>query len=353
MKLFCYKKTDLFFCFTFLISFSCLWFVAFYSGKEKQYKKDALTYSYQSSAMLSVQNAEGNLDIGSVIGKTDEFVYVSGYPVFYDDAEAVVLSNIVLCGEKNAVLPCEAGKSINLSDGMLLGRKQKSIIPIMRDSVAADGTGIPCSGLLGCTYSGYGGYDIYIPFRVLGDNTKERMRHTSSVAIVVRSNGRDAVLIASELKAELEQASSACTIFVSPYTEVATDTDDHNEKVLLILMFAFSAFACVMASDLWMRARKNELSVLLIFGYKWRKLCMHFCSEGMKLGICAWVVGFIPFAALRIIKRDVSVFVFLKDLRWMAFLVYALLMVCICVLIQGIKALRNPSVAQVIKAGGE
>lgn len=353
MKLFRYKKTDLFFLFTFWISFSCLWFVAFYSGKEKQYKKDASAYSYQSSAMLLVQNAEGELDIGSIIGKTDELVYVSRYPLFFDDAEAVVLSNIVLCGERNAVLPCVGSKNTGLSEGMLLGWKQKGVIPVVRDSVVIDDSSVPWAGLLGCTYSGYCGYDIYIPFRFLNNNTGERMKHTSSVSVVVRSNGRDASVIASELKTELEKASSGCTILVGQYADDVADTDNHDEKVLLMLMFVFSAFACIIVSDLWMRVRKIELSTLLIFGYTWKRLCLHFCLEGIKLGICAWVAGFLPFAVMRIIKQDVSVLVFLKDVRWLSFLLYALLMVCICVLIQSIKALRNPSVAQVIKAGGE
>lgn len=55
----------------------------------------------------------------------------------------------------------------------------------------------------------------------------------------------------------------------------------------------------------------------------------------------------------RFVEKDIGVLVFLKTTNWTKFLLLSCGMVCICVLGQFIRAMRNPSVAQVVKAGGE
>lgn len=352
MRLFRYRRIDLFFCFSFFIAFSCLWFSFFSAGKEEQYRIDAERYSYGSNALLSVENMEESIDIEQLTESINGVVYIKDFSLYYDTVDEEILSRIILSGGEELRLPIEDHK-VEFEKGILIGRNQSKARFLSKGGVLVDGSRIDFAGITGCKYSGYGSYEIIVPYRLLGDKTKERIKHTSSLSIVVSSEENDAYERAMTIKTRLENLSPGCEVMVNSYSESKADEKTHGDTTLMMLLTVFTFLACFIASELWMRTRTNELSILMIYGYKWWPLYSHFALEGLKLGLIAWVAGFLLFSGARFVEKDIGVLVFLKTTNWTKFLLLSCGMVCICVLGQFIRAMRNPSVAQVVKAGGE
>lgn len=353
MRLFRYRRTDLFFCFSFFIAFSYLWFSFFSEGKEEQYRIDAERYSSGSNALLSVENMEENIDFEQLAESLNGVVYIKDFPLYFNTADEEILSQIILSGEKEIRIPLEDNKTTDTGKGILIGRNQEKADFLSGGGVIVDGSRLDFAGVTGCKYSGYGSYEMIVPYCLLGSKTKERMKHTSFLSIVVSSEGDDAYERAAALKDALESISPGCEVMINSYSEKLTDERIHGDTTLMMLLTVFTFLACFIASELWMRARTGEMSVLMIYGYKWWPLYSHFAAEGLELGAIAWGAGFLLFSLARWVEKDISVWVFLRNTDWIKFLLLSCGMVCLCVLGQFIKAMRNPSVAQVVKAGGE
>ena len=268
MRLFRYRRIDLFFCFSFFIAFSCLWFSFFSAGKEEQYRIDAERYSYGSNALLSVENMEESIDIEQLTESINGVVYIKDFSLYYDTVDEEILSRIILSGGEELRLPVEDHK-VELEKGILIGRNQSKARFLSKGGVLVDGSRIDFAGITGCKYSGYGSYEIIVPYRLLGDKTKERIKHTSSLSIVVSSEENDAYERAMTIKTKLENLSPGCEVMVNSYSESKVDEKTHGDTTLMMLLTVFTFLACFIASELWMRTRTNELSILMIYGYKW------------------------------------------------------------------------------------
>lgn len=353
LRLFRYKRIDLFFCFTFFIAFSCLWFIFYCSGREKQYAIDAERCSFRSNALIDIQNFDGILDIDCLLDYQNAVIYIKEFTGYFGAIDSEAIMNVVLSSAQPEKYLGDYNEKSNMGKGISIGYNLEDLIPTSANTVKVDGVEIPYAGRMGCRYSGYGENFLFLPYTMLGETTKSRISHQSSLKIMICSDEEDAVVISNNLIMRLEENSAECEFMVTPYSEPIVNTDMHDEKTLLMFLFAFTVFSCFIATELWVWSRRNELSIHMIYGYSWRKLYFHCCLDGLKLGGIAWLLGFSFFAFIRFIKGDVQIVYFLANTKWILFLLYSIMCVCICILGQFIRMIRNPSISQVIKAEGE
>lgn len=353
MKVFRYKRIDLFFCFTFFMAFSCLWYIVYCNGREKQYLIDAEKYSYRYYTLIDIQNFEGLLDISTVVGNKEAVIYLEGVGVYFDDLDAQMVANIVLSERYPNEYSGDIVRKAATRNGLLMGGGCDRLNSTSKNTLRVDGVDIPYSGKIGSTYSGYNANTIFIPYSILGESTKKRISQSSSVRMVICSDDLDTTEMANLFVECLGKTSTDCEFIVGPYSLPAKSEEIHNEKTLFIFLFVFTVFSCFIATELWIWSRRNELSVHLIYGYKWMRLYFHCCLDGLKLGGLSWIAAFVVFAMVRIISKEFYIAIFITNTRWISFLLYSIMCICICILVQFINLMRNPSISQVIKAGGE
>lgn len=298
-KLFRYKTSAVCFLTGIVVSFLVLYFGVANQRELSLAIQEISQYQYAYSCDFSVTFS----DTGQML--FPDYGYgnciITGFEVSVDDANAVILSDIIVYANEEIYMPLESGAwpaKEQLSSGerlVVLGKKHKRYVITEngRDYIYISGQRYLVCGYLSGSISTEFDSCIVLFYDALGENVRSQMASAEGaiqISVSLVSNSYDVNLLRDSFIKGIQDYGLVVERYAS--TDYESMVGIHS-NIGYFWIFAYSLIILTLVSNFWLRERKRELSIRKAFGYNTtqlvRLLLMDFCLL-LILGVMAAVM---------------------------------------------------------------
>lgn len=298
-RIFRYKTSSVCFLTGIVVSFLALYFGIANQRELSLAIEEISQYQYEYNCNFSVAFSDAGQMVFPDYGHGN--CIISNFEVAVDDANGIVLSDIIVYTNEEIYMPLESGawpSKEQLASGeriAVLGkhRKKQVITENGSDYIYISGQKYYVCGYLSGNISTEFDNHIVLFYDALGENVKSQMAAENGavqISVSLRSNSYDVSLLRDSFVQEIQNYGLIEEMYSSADYEGMVGI--HNNTGYFWI-FAYSLIIFALVSNFWFRERKKELSIRRAFGYHASHLVKLLLGDFMLLLIFGIVAAII------------------------------------------------------------
>ncbi len=297
--LFRYRGADLYMLLGYLMAFLALFLALSMFEDAWDYNSDRKKYSYASTYHAKVYQEDKNVE--EWLPEISEGnVTLAGVSFFVSTDKDSFSMPVDIVVQKKEKIPYLEG--LKGTGGIILGRAVADVFGVsVGDAVEILHEKVAVAAILGANKSEYCDGMAILMYEDCGSVLKNALRGIGAFTLRFESNKVDAHELFLEF-ADHAKVRDAGVETEGIYGEADSGYGmDMTALTFYILIYAFAMLNCVIASDMWVYVRKDEVAIKQCQGYSLGRLCENLIAQSLRIGVFAVAVCFLVQKGLTLI----------------------------------------------------